>query len=803
MKKIRNGSVFSIFVLVMSTVYPSLVAAENEADDPEVTLFGDHDFTSSEEETVVVELEESSVLEAAQEGLFQTRAQVDDERAKVQDDIDVLASDYEIGHEYGHVFSGFSVELPEDEIPNLLNIDGIEAVYPNMEYEVTAEDEMISIAEDEFDPLMLDSGPYIGSEEAHNLGYTGEGVTVAVIDTGVDYTHPDLQEAFGDYKGYDFVDNNDDPQETPPGDPRGGETNHGSHVAGTIAGNGLTVGIAPDAELLSYRVLGPGGSGTTADVIAGIEQAVLDGADVMNLSLGNPMNDPDFATSIALDQAMEDGVVAVTSNGNAGPDNWTVGSPGTSREAISVGASQLPYDDFSAELSSEEADYPSAEVMGYPSELDLMALNEGEFELLDAGIGAPENFEDEDFEGKIALMVRGELPFVEKVENAEDAGAEGAIIFNNVDDEEQPEVPGLPLPTVMLSLEDGQNLQSALAQGDNMVSFDLEFVQEIGETIADFSSRGPVMDTWMIKPDISAPGVNILSTVPTHDEDDPHGYASLQGTSMAAPHVAGATAVLLESNPELEVGEVRGLLMNTSESLVDPDTDEEYPFNTQGSGSIRIADALDSDSIVTPGSHSFGTFTDEDGVETARSSFTIKNQSEERQAYAFDIEFEGDPDGIDVMTSSDVALQPGESDDVRLNVQVDAGALDDGYYEGTITVESMTETIEVPTILFVSEPDYPRITSFSLEPGEGEDFEFSAHLPNGAEEFGMWVYDADSSEYIGLAYHTTNVPAGMYEDTWDGTVNGQPLPSGDYVIVGYAKQEDQTDQAESNVITIP
>ena len=102
-------------------------------------------------------------------------------------------------------------------------------------------------------------------------------------------------------------------------------------MAGTIAANGQIKGVAKDATLLAYRVLGPGGSGTTENVLAGIDRAVTDGADVMNLSLGNSVNNPDYATSIALDWAMSEGVVAVTSNGNSGPNSWTVGSPGTSR----------------------------------------------------------------------------------------------------------------------------------------------------------------------------------------------------------------------------------------------------------------------------------------------------------------------------------------------------------------------------------------------------------------------------------------------------------------------------------------
>ena len=103
-----------------------------------------------------------------------------------------------------------------------------------------------------------------------------------------------------------------------------------------------------------------------------LNRAVQDGADVMNLSLGNSLNDPDYATSIALDWAMAEGVVAVTSNGNSGPANWTVGSPGTSRDAIAVGATQLPYNEYNSTITTTGGvSYPSAKVMGFPSDKAL------------------------------------------------------------------------------------------------------------------------------------------------------------------------------------------------------------------------------------------------------------------------------------------------------------------------------------------------------------------------------------------------------------------------------------------------
>lgn len=165
--------------------------------------------------------------------------------------------------------------------------------------------------------------------------YTGKGVKVGVIDTGVDYTHPDLRKNY--IGGFDTVDFDNDPMET-----KGeGATAHGSHVAGVIAADGKMKGIAPDARIYAYRALGPGGVGSSVQVIAALEEAVKEGMDVINLSLGNDVNGPDWPTTHAVNKAVELGTVVVVAAGNSGPDAWTVGSPATSSEAITVGASAL------------------------------------------------------------------------------------------------------------------------------------------------------------------------------------------------------------------------------------------------------------------------------------------------------------------------------------------------------------------------------------------------------------------------------------------------------------------------------
>ncbi|MCD8509759.1 MAG: S8 family serine peptidase [Bacillus sp. (in: Bacteria)] len=788
--------------LVLSTFSMGAFAggSPQARDLPMGELFGDIDLSSSAPTTVIVELHEESMVEAKHKGKKQSTAKLKKERENIISSLQSRVNNAKVNREYDYVFSGFSVELPAKDVRQLLTIPGVKAVYPNVQYTVDA----VEVEWDAVNPNMMDSAPFIGSDLAWEAGYTGEGITVAILDTGVDYTHPDLAHAFGDNKGWDFVDNNDDPQETPVGDPRGGSTNHGTHVAGTVAANGQIKGVAPDATLLSYRVLGPGGSGTTENVVAGIERAVQDGADIMNLSLGNSQNDPDFATSIALDWAMAEGVVAVTSNGNSGPDNWTVGSPGTSREAISVGANRLPYNVFSAEIfTSEGVDYPSTAVMGFPSEAELLALNDGEYEFVYVGLaGTDEDFEGKDLEGKIAFMIRGDYAFVDKAQKAKEHGAVGAIIYNNVEGV-QPEVPGTAIPMIMLTNEDGLKMHDELEAGNNTVSFEIEFSHEVGETVADFSSRGPVMNNWMIKPDVGAPGVNIVSTIPTHNPDNPHGYAAFQGTSMSAPHVAGAAALILEANPDWGVFEVKSALMNTAEQVIDPATGEPYPHNTQGAGSIRVLDAINAETLAIPGSHSFGMFVKDNGRQSERQSFELRNLSDERKRYSFEVEFAGNPDGIRVTTSNNLNVNAGQSRQVNFNVQVDASKLEDGYYEGSIKISDGSNTINVPTILFVGEPDYPQdllTGAYFAKVGE-RTYHVGADIPFGAEILDYDLYTPDFGGFYGTFAEFANEPGPFHDFIWDGKLGGIDVPPGQYGLAIYVELDGRSEY-KGWVITI-
>lgn len=783
----------SLLLGISSVSSISQVSAEgnggnSEGSSPKLHL--DSDLLSDDILTVIVELEEEAVLQAKQQGRTQSEFRLSVERERILNELAAAGGQAEVNQEYDQLFSGFSVDLSESDIGKLLMIEGVKSVYPDQEYEVT-DTQQFDV--NEVTPEMLDSAPYIEAFEAWDTGYTGKGVTVAVIDTGVDYTHPDLVHAFGDYKGWDFVDNDDDPQETLIGDVLNPSlaTNHGTHVAGTIAGNGQIKGVAPDANLLAYRVLGPGGSGTTSDVVAAIERAVEDGVDIMNLSLGATVNNPDFPTSIALDTAMGEGVVAVTANGNAGPQNWTAGSPGTSRDAISVGATQLPYNVFEASVNTESAQvFPSIEVMGYPGEDALLALNGQTLEYVYAGLGSPEEFASLDVEGKIALIQRGEYPFVEKAQNAAEAGAVGAILFNNVAGT-QPEIPGMAVPTLMASLEDGQKLLQDLENGFNTVTIEASFSHIVGETVADFSSRGPVMTNWMIKPDVVAPGVSIISTVPGP------AYASLQGTSMAAPHVAGAAALILEAHPDWSVDFVKAALMNTAEQLTDREG-QVYPHNTQGAGSVRVLQAIEAETLIIPGSHSFGVFEKQKGREVRRQSFEIHNLSDSRKRHT--VSFSGN-NGIKVSNSNNLNIQAGRSNSFNFNVQVDASNLEPGYVEGTFTISDGVKSYDVPTILFIQEPDFPLLNDVQFGLMDGL-LVGLANLTTDVDQFSLRVRNADTGELLTETAVSQNVPRGEHFFVWDMLIDGQPLGPGNYALNPTAVLGGRETELDGAVLTV-
>ncbi len=254
---------------------------------------------------------------------------------------DALKDDAIIG-EYTNAFNGMALDISEKTAEQISNMDGVKAVYPNKKVRALLMDAVPLIRADKV-WLQDKDGNSCGSTEC----LTGKDVTIAVIDTGIDYRHPDFGSCMATDNindrscpkvigGKDFINNDNDPID---------DNGHGTHVAGIAAANGGLKGVAPDAKLIAYKVLDDQGSGDLADVLAAVNDAVdpdgdgdfSDKADIISISLGDPENpSPDDPLSRAIDNVVEAGIVAVVAAGN-NPGAGTINSPGTARKAITIG----------------------------------------------------------------------------------------------------------------------------------------------------------------------------------------------------------------------------------------------------------------------------------------------------------------------------------------------------------------------------------------------------------------------------------------------------------------------------------
>ncbi|WP_045518703.1 S8 family serine peptidase [Neobacillus niacini] len=667
--------------------------------------------------------------------------------------------DIHLRHVFQEAIYGFSVEGNPESIEKLAqNSKQIISISPVNQYKAQAEEGVKIIGGEEVRGLF----------DKNNRRLTGKGVTVGVIDTGVDYTHPDLRRNYAG--GRDLVDNDADPMETKT---LGRATVHGTHVAGIIAANGKLKGVAPDAKILAYRALGPGGGGTTENVLAAIEQAIKDKVDIMNLSLGNDINGPDLPISLALNRAVDKGIVAIAASGNSGPNVWTVGSPGTASKAISVGA------------STPTLEVPYLLVKGMRDKLRIQPLEgsakwnlDRSLPIVDGGLGTKADLKDA--MGKIALIKRGKLTFSEKAKNAREAGAKAVIIYNNLSggfmgNLEAP----IDIPVGSLSKKAGELLKS---KTDLLANIS---VSEEKDLLADFSSRGPVTETWEVKPDIVAPGVAINSTIPG-------GYLSLQGTSMAAPHVAGACALIKQAHPEWTPDQIKAALMNTAKPLVK----DGKPYRTyeQGAGRIQVNEAVKATSLVSPSSLRFGKYESEGDIHKA--FLHVENLSEKPVRYTFDIPKHAN--GLTWRFPLAFTLNPGESRDAKLELEVNPVELKGKIHDGYLTIHAGSNPIQIPYIYVLEEPNYPRVMGFDFKDGDQQGtYRYEVYLPGGAEEFGIALFNPDDFRFVGFLDTHQNVKKGLINKVI--TEENLP-PDGVYLAKVFAKKAGKEDFIETMLV---
>lgn len=437
---------------------------------------------------------------------------------------------------------------------------------------------------------MQRSGPFVGTDIPRMDGIDGSGIKIAIIDTGVDFNHPDLFGWGPDGKvigGYNFIHENQLPLDT---------NGHGTQVAGVIAADGQIVGIAPKAKILAYKV-SENGEGVSSDlIIRAIEKAIEDEVDIINISLG--VNKTNAKIDRAVDLALEKEIFVVTAAGNDGPGLKTIGSPGRNSGSVTVGAT---YNNLTsslvATLEIDEKPYTVIPMVG-SSKLE----NEITGKIIFGGYGKIKDFEKINVENAIVLVERGSdvegelLYFSIKEKNAAKAGAKALIVYNSKPGiflgeltHEFVETGYTPqIPVVSMDREKGLDIIKSLketSEGIMNLFYNPDFV-------AHFSSRGPV-SPFYIKPEIVAPGAYINTT------QNNAGYNFTSGTSFAAPHVSGAAALLLQKNPELHHHEIKSILLTTVKDVSDA-YDQKFSIHEAGAGRLDIGNAYNAKLIIIP-----------------------------------------------------------------------------------------------------------------------------------------------------------------------------------------------------------
>ncbi|MFJ5768842.1 S8 family serine peptidase [Psychrobacillus sp. NPDC093180] len=556
----------------------------------------------------------------------QVRNKVKTQQTAVKKELTTKKIAMKQGYTFDTVLNGFAATVKANDLPKLLTVEGVTLVEPDTIVYASEEPQKTKPSPINKDRMveakMNTSISYLGIEKLWNEGFEGQGIKVAVLDTGIDADHPEFA---GIYKGgKNFIPNsstytktrtdNDasetSPIERPAGTPEFNAlgspfyTSHGTHVAGTIAAIGANQygikGIAPKVDLYAYRVLGAYGSGATSGIIKAIDTAVIEKMDIINLSLGGGANTETDSGSFAINNAMMAGTIAVIATGNSGPNRETMGTPATARLGIAVGNTTNPETMYNGKVNVTVGDYQltkQLQFMGTTFGKDLATQLQGEFDLVAVpGNGEAKDYQGINVNGKVALISRGGTAFVDKIARAKENGAVAAIIHNFAGGTNAPNASNVFLgdsfafiPTFDMSQTDGDAIRKALNGGEGKVSFDnFNSTATAGDEVNDSSSRGPSTPNFDIKPDVSAPGTNIMSTIPMYKADFPtatydEAYDRKTGTSMATPHIAGIAALVKQANPGWSAFDVKVALSNTAKVL----NTSKYDVFAQGAGRVN------------------------------------------------------------------------------------------------------------------------------------------------------------------------------------------------------------------------
>ena len=559
-------------------------------------------------------------------------------------------------------------------------------------------------------------------------GSAGAGIKIAIIDTGIEATHPALQNpALTAPESYPRASNDaalaftsnkvivarsyvsllpSRDSDTSPRDRIGHGTALAAIAAGVRAAAPLATvsGVAPAAWLGNYKVFGSPGSneGTTDDaVLKAIDDAVADGMDIINLSLGYDLAsrleyDPIAA---AVERATRAGVLVIAAAGNNGGDLNTLSSPATAPSAIAVGASTNDRTFAASATVDGLGDFVAIAGSATTATSPITAALTAAASLDGDGLACRE-FPAASLANRIVLIQRGICTFETKLLNAQRAGALAALVYAAADAPD-PFIMGMgtaTLPAEMIGHRQGAYVKENLDAGRECLAtlrFTLGPVPLQPNEPASFSSAGPSVDLGL-KPDLIAAGQDIYTATQTFDSRgsmyNAAGYRLNDGTSFSAPLTAGAAALVKSARPGLTVDQYRSLLINTAAST---DTPEGYHRDTQltGAGLLNVEAALQSTLAAAPSSLSFGS----NGLNpNVQRSLTLSNLGTAEETYFLTPAPHNPDQPTPTLTEATITLAPNASR--QLNVKFEAANLTPGPHQGflNITAASTGTTIRVP-----------------------------------------------------------------------------------------------------------
>jgi len=574
---------------------------------------------------VLVALDGASVAQHEANAIRAGVALSDRQRSSIRSDLQqqqqavaarIAAIGGKVIYAYQDAVNGMSVTIDATKVGQLAGLSGVENVRPARIVR----------------PDNVQAAQYVNAPQVWDgaTGFTGHGVTIGVIDTGIDYTHanfggPGTEAAYDDADardttlegdefnekvvgGFDFVGDFYDAEAEDPGDqiPQPDPDpldcdGHGSHVAGTAAGYGVAggttytgpynpgiyaatqftigPGIAPEAMIRSYRVFGCGGSATSDVIVAAINRAVADDVDVINMSLGSPFGRNDDLDSVAANHAVQAGIAVVASAGNSGPAAYITGSPGAADRVISVAA-----------IDASRAEMPGA-LINLPGGGSIPAINANEAPLPTGpmqvkvlrnpdgtvSLGCdPEEYVD--VEGKLVVTLRGSCARAARAVFGEQAGAAAVVMINTTTAfppfegpiEGNPDTGEEFLVTIPFLGVRGLLGPDPEEDPDLLVAADGQTVTLTPSTV---DNPG-----YQIMASFTSGGPRNVDSVQKPDvtapgvsvfstnEDSGNRGAYNSGTSMAAPVVSGVAALMVQAHPTWLPEAIKGAIMNTAEA---------------------------------------------------------------------------------------------------------------------------------------------------------------------------------------------------------------------------------------------